>query len=113
MTDNHCYLRLVQMLYVLGAVAFFLSCSRKAFQAANLQFTLFFAQISSKVGNIRGWSKCFKRCSVAGVTASLINLFIYLFRHTTTSTLCSVAILIEVMMTTIIERYYGWETGRI
>ena len=40
-------------------------------------------------------------------------LFIYLFRHTTTSTLCSVAILIEVMMTTIIERYYGWETGRI
>ena len=40
-------------------------------------------------------------------------VFIYLFRHTTTSTLCSVAIPIEVMMTTIIERYYGWETGRI
>ena len=43
----------------------------------------------------------------------LLNYFIYLFRHATTSTLCSVAILIEVRMTTIIERYYGWETGRI
>ena len=31
----------------------------------------------------------------------------YLDIHTTTSTLCSVAILIEVMMTMIIERYYG------
>ena len=36
---------------------------------------------------------------------------VYLFRHTTTSTLCSVAILIEVMMTTIIERYYGVGDG--